>query len=154
MRLLYTLLLLPTLAAAQPTADEAAVMSVVRKLFDGMRAGDSTMVRSTFEPRIRLITSTMRQGKQVTTVETSGDAFVKAVGTPHADVWDERIANEKVHIDGGLASVWVDYGFFAGTRFSHCGVDHFLLTKDDAGAWRILELADTRRPQGCERWTK
>jgi len=150
--MLTTLLL--SLALMQPPSDEAAVMAVVRKLFDGMRAGDSTAVRAVFDPRVRLISSGMRQGKIVTTIEQNADAFVKAVGTPHADVWDERIANEKVAVDGALASVWVDYGFFAGKRFSHCGVDHFLLGKDDSGTWRILELADTRRQTGCERWTK
>jgi hypothetical protein len=32
-------------------------------------------------------------------------------------------------------------------------VDHFLLVRNDAGAWRILELADTRRTTGCAQWT-
>jgi hypothetical protein len=151
------LLAAPRLVTAQApstTADKAAVMSVVHRLFDGMRKGDSAMVRSTFDARIRLITvAANRSGKVVTTIETNADGFAKAVGTPHADVWDERIRNERVEIDGPLASVWVDYGFFAGTKFSHCGIDHFLLTRNDAGAWTILELADTRRQTGCEMWT-
>jgi hypothetical protein len=135
-------------------ADRAAVMSVVTRLFDGMRRADSAMVRSVFDPRVRMITVSMRNGLRRTTVEQSADAFVTAVGTPHAELWDERIANDRVYIDGDLASVWVDYAFFAGTRFSHCGVDHFLLVRGESGAWRILELADTRRNTGCEQWTK
>jgi hypothetical protein len=149
MRLLFALLF-P--AALHAQSDSAAVMGTIHRLFDGMRAGDSAMVRSTFDARIRLISSGARQGKVVTTVESNGDGFVKAVGTPHPDVWDERIRNPRVQIDGALASVWVEYAFFAGTKFSHCGIDHFLLAKDDAGAWKILELSDTRRPTGCEAW--
>jgi hypothetical protein len=146
----------PLVAQSAPPAgdSDAAVMAVVRRLFDGMRAGDSAMVRAVFDPRVRMITATTRNGRVVTTVETGADAFARAVGTPHAEVWDERIRNERVAIDGPLASVWVDYAFFRGTTFSHCGVDHFLLTRNDAGAWTILELADTRRTTGCESWTK
>jgi len=155
---------LPTTARAQvsspaggsgaSSADRAAVMAVVKKLFDGMRAGDSSMVRSVFAPNVRMITVAPRQGVMTASVTNGADNFAKAVGTPHAEVWDERIANEKVEIDGALASVWVDYAFFRGTTFSHCGVDHFLLTKDNAGTWTILELADTRRNSGCEQWMK
>ena len=146
-----------TVRAQTPTAtagDARAVMAVVTRLFDGMRKGDSSMVRSVFDPRVRMITVSMRTGARQTTVEQGADGFAKAVGTPHPDVWDERIANERVAIDGDLASVWVDYGFFAGPKFSHCGVDHFLLVRGDSGAWSILELADTRRTTGCEQWQK
>lgn len=153
-----TLPLLPatTVAQGQPpaSAEQAAVMTVVRSLFDGMRAADSTAVRRVFDPRVRMITVSQRNGRSMVSVETGADNFAKAVGTPHPDVWDERIRNETVQIDGTLASVWVEYAFFAGARFSHCGVDHFLLTKNDAGEWKILELADTRRTTGCEDWKK
>lgn len=146
----------PALAqpAQTPGSDQAAVMAVVKRLFDGMRAGDSAMVRSVFDTRVRMVTVATRNGKVVTSIESSADNFAKAVGTPHAEVWDERIRNERVQIDGALASVWVDYGFFRGTTFSHCGVDHFLLTRNDANAWTILELSDTRRTTGCEIWTR
>jgi hypothetical protein len=137
---------------AHAQSDSAAVMDVVTRLFDGMRAGDSSMVRSVFDARVRMISSGLRQGKLVTTIDTGGDGFVKAVGTPHAEVWDERIRNPRVFVDGAIASVWVDYAFFRGTTFSHCGIDHFLMVKDDAGAWKIVELADTRRQTGCEGW--
>jgi hypothetical protein len=140
---------------APATAQEsAAVMSVVTTLFDGMRKGDSSVVRSVFDPRVRMITVTMRNGARRTSLEMGADNFAKAIGTPHADVYDERIRNERISMDGDLASVWVDYAFFAGTKFSHCGSDHFLLVRNESGAWKILELADTRRTTGCEQWTK
>jgi Putative lumazine-binding len=145
-----------TAQAAAPAgpSEQGAIMTVVTTLFDGMRKGDSSMVRSVFDPRVRMITVSMRNGTRRTTVETGADNFAKAVGTPHADVWDERIRNERVSVDGDLASVWVDYAFFAGTKFSHCGIDHFLLVRNESGAWKILELSDTRRTTGCEQWTR
>jgi hypothetical protein len=125
--------------------DKGPVMAVITRLFDGMRAGDSAMVRSVFHPQVRMLSSGMRQGRLVLNIEQGADGFVKAVGTPHAEVWDERIANERVMIDGALASVWVDYTFHLGARLSHCGIDHFLLARNEAGEWKIVELADTRR---------
>lgn len=126
------------------------VIAVVQRLFDGMRAGDSSMVRSVFHPQLRMLSVGQgREGGMRLNVETSADGFVKAVGTPHPAPWDERFTNARVEIDGALASVWVDYTFHLGDKLSHCGVDHFLLLKGDDGKWSIVSLADTRRTTGC-----
>lgn len=147
-----TLAALALLAAAPLTAQSAdsekpAVMAVVTRLFDGMRAGDSAMVRSVFHPKASLTTAVVRQGTP--TVEFEGiEGFITAVGTPHAEVWDERIKNPQVLVDGTFASVWVDYGFYLGGKFSHCGIDAFQLAKVGTD-WKIVALGDTRRRQGC-----
>ena len=127
--------------------ERAAVLRVVQRLFDGMRAGDSAMVRSTFHPNAQLATAIVRQGNAIVEIDTM-DSFIRAVGTPHDDVWDERLSNTSVQVDGTLASVWTDYSFYLGSKFSHCGVDAFQLAKS-GGEWRIVALADTRRRQGC-----
>ena len=135
------------LAAQAADAEKPAVMAVVTRLFDGMRAGDSAMVRSVFHPKATLATALMRQGAGSVEFEAI-DGFITAVGTPHAEVWDERIKNPQVLIDGPFATVWVDYGFYLGGKFSHCGVDAFQLAKVGT-EWKIIALADTRRRQGC-----
>jgi len=77
------------------------------------------------------------------------DAWIASVASAPAGLMlDERLGEKVVHVSGGLASVWVDYWFFAGTRFSHCGVDAFVLARAN-GAWRILSVADTRQRDGC-----
>lgn len=135
------------LAAQSADAEKSAVMAVVTRLFDGMRAGDSAMVRSVFHPKASLTTAVVRQGTP--TVEFEGiEGFITAVGTPHAEVWDERIKNPQVLVDGSFASVWVDYGFYLGGKFSHCGIDAFQLAKVGTD-WKIVALGDTRRRQGC-----
>lgn len=118
---------------------ESEVLAVVNAVFDGMRKVDSAMVRPLFHAKARLITvdSTAR-------IDESVEGFIRSVGRPRTEVFDEQLSNIRVQIDGSLASVWADYKFFRGTTLSHCGVDHFLLVKE-AGAWKILELADTRR---------
>lgn len=142
---------LPRAARAQAMADaKPQIMAVVQRLFDGMRAGDSAMVRSVFHPQLRMMSvGKAKEGNLRLNVEPSAEGFVKAVGTPHPQRWDERFTNERVEIDGPLASVWVDYTFHLGDKLSHCGIDHFLLVQGDDGKWSIISLADTRRTTGC-----
>jgi hypothetical protein len=145
---LTLLALAPAAVSAQTSdADRRAVLATVGRLFDGMRKGDSAMVRSAFHPNALLATAMTKDGRSAVQIDTL-DAFVNAVGTPHADVWDERLRNTEVRIDGGLASVWTEYDFYAGSKFSHCGVDAFQLVRT-GGEWRIIALADTRRQTGC-----
>lgn len=127
---------------------EADVLAVVRRLFDGMRAGDSAIVRSVFDANARLVSADDRDGQPLVQVRTA-DTFVAAVGRPHDAVWDERIWGTEVRIDGNLASVWTRYAFYLGDRFSHCGVDAFHLVRRAEG-WKIVDLADTRRREACE----
>jgi hypothetical protein len=141
-------LLAPLPARAQGAAqDRRAVLAVVEQLFDGMRAGDSAAVRATFHPQALLGTARMRNGVAAFELDTV-DAFVRAVGTPHSEVWDERVRKTRVELDGPLASVWAEYSFYAGRKFSHCGIDAFQLARDGE-AWRIVALIDTRRREGC-----
>ena len=64
-------------------------------------------------------------------------------------MWDERIGDIDVRIDGGLATAWMPYAFYLGDRFSHCGVNAFHLTLTSEG-WKILHITDTRRTTDCD----
>ena len=137
-------------AAAQSGAlgaREREVIDVVQRLFDAMRANDSAAARVLFEPGTRLQSVAMRQGA-LTVSEDSLGMFIRAIGTPRAQVYDERIANERVLIDGPYAVAWVDYTFYLGDQKSHCGIDAFQLVRRPSG-WRIFGLTDTRRREGC-----
>ena len=125
-----------------------AVKKCINTLFEGMRKGDSTMVKSTFAKSMVLQSiGTGKDGKAVLTND-SGDAFAKIVGTPHTGVYDERIVFSDIKIDGSLASVWAPYKFYLSDKFSHCGVDVFELMKT-ADGWKIIYIVDTRRKDAC-----
>ncbi|HEX7119771.1 MAG TPA: nuclear transport factor 2 family protein [Longimicrobiales bacterium] len=141
-----TLLLSATPVAAQ-TSDEHAVLEVVQRLFDGMRAADTAVVRGVFHPEARLIRAGVRNGHPAVSVSAI-DGFLAALGGA-TDVWDERLYDPAVRIDGNLASVWAEYTFHRGDDFSHCGVDAFQLVRTENG-WKIISLADTMRREGCE----
>ncbi len=130
-----------------PDSSQKAVLAVMKSLFDGMRAGDSAKVRAVFHPRASLASVGVRAGAPTVTFDSLAQ-FLRAVGTPHADVWDERTRGEMVHVDGGMAMVWAPYDFYAGAKFSHCGVNNFQFAKTAEG-WKIIALVDTRQRTGC-----
>jgi len=78
------------------------------------------------------------------------EAWLKAIGTPHAKVWNEVIWSPRIEVDGDFAQVWAPFAFYLDTTLSHCGVDAFHLIRDGNGQWKIFHLADTHRVNGCE----
>tara|TARA_R110002096_G_scaffold87831_5_gene201474 strand:- start:7185 stop:7664 length:480 start_codon:yes stop_codon:yes gene_type:complete len=144
---LLTLLVATSISSAQ-TSNEAAIKNQIHTLFEGMRAGDSSKVSSVFYPKA--IMQTVAKGKdgKEQLILGSLQNFLKAVGTPHDIVWDERISTIDVKIDGALAQAWVPYSFYRGDDFSHCGVNSLQLKKGDDG-WKIIYIVDTRRPTNC-----
>ena len=148
---LLGLLIVPSVSAQSTynaETPEDAVRAVVMHLFDGMRAGDSTMVRSVFHPDARLHSSMIREGTPIVAGGASADGFVEAVGTPHDQVWNEEVGEILVRVDGGLATAWMDYTFYLGETLSHCGVNSIQLVNTEGG-WKMLNIVDTRR-RDCE----
>jgi hypothetical protein len=136
-------------ARAQTASTETqAIKQTVTQFFDGMRRGDSTMVRRTLAPGAVLHAISQKEGRTALQIESTND-FLKAVGTPHSEVWDERVQFERVLIDANLASVWAPYEFYWGSKFSHCGYDSFQLVKL-ADGWKIAHIIDTRRKEKCK----
>ena len=134
---------------ATMSEDERAIAAVVHELFDAMRTGDSTTVRRVFHPQTRMMTSFRRAGEPVLDIEEGVDGFVRAVGTPHEQVWDERIWDLHIRTDADYGIAWMNYAFFLGETFSHCGINLFQVARDTDG-WRIVGIADTRRREGCD----
>ena len=122
---------------------QAEVRAVIEQLFEGMRLGDSTLVRSVFHLDAAAYTSYKQDGEYLLH-EGSLDEFVNAVGSPHDKIWDERISNVVIQIDDGLAQVWMDYSFYLGEEFSHKGVNAMQLAHLNGG-WQIIQITDTRR---------
>jgi len=135
---------------AQTDKENDAVMKPIEQLFKGMKQGDSAMVHGAFTKKVSMATvSTSKDGKPVISHESALDGFLKAVGTPHPEVWNEVIWDTQIQIDGNMAQAWTPYAFYVGKKFSHCGVDAFQLFKGSDGTWKIFHLADTRQKEGC-----
>lgn len=135
------------------TTDSLNVHQTIINLFDGMREGDSAKVSATFDPSVRMFSSYRNKEGKLILKEGKLKSFLTAIGTPHDKIWDERLSNTVVYLDGGIAQVWTEYSFYVGDEFSHCGVDAFHLIKDDTGSWKIIHLMDTRKKKACREMT-
>ena len=142
--LLISVLALHSFSWSQSDSSEhLAVRAVIDQLFEGMRAGDSTLVRAVFHPDLRLMSTSEHHGSFEVDLGSAED-FLRAIGTPHPQVWDEQISNVVIHVSDGLAQAWMDYVFYLDDRALHFGVNAFQLVKTDAG-WKIIHLMDTHR---------
>lgn len=146
--LLTSILMLGVVSVYCQQTETAAIKQMVNTLFDAMRRGDTVLMRSVFSNNMVLQSvSTSKEGKATLSTDKAND-FLKAVGTPHTSIYDERITFGDIKIDGDLASVWAPYKFYLGDKFSHCGVDVFQLMKTVTG-WKIIYIVDTRRKDNC-----
>ncbi len=145
------ILLISIAVLSQSKGELQAVQKPIDLLFMGMSKRDSSMVHSAFADAVTMATiSKDKSGASVIRHESSIDGFLKAVGTPHAESWNEPIWDLKIDIDGDFAQAWANYAFYRGGKFSHCGVDAFNLFKGAEGKWKIFHLADTRQKEGCK----
>jgi hypothetical protein len=132
----------------QGASDTAAIKQTINTLFNAMRKGDSTLLRSVFSRGMILQSiSTDKNGKPVLSTE-SVDGLVKDIGTPHADIYDERVVYNAIKIDGDLACIWAPAKFYVGAQFDHCGVDAFQLIRT-ANGWKVFSLVHTARKDNC-----
>ena len=141
---------LPRVATAQGS-DREAILATVQKVFDAMRTRDTALLSQAFDSTARLVGVSSRGTPSVSLTAPSqfGAAIARA---PAGDVWNERIYDPEVRVDGNVAQVWAYYTFHRNTAFSHCGVDAFMLVKVGS-AWKITQLADSRRTEGCTHQT-
>jgi len=130
--------------------DARAVEQVLLTMAEGMRLGDSTVVRNLFTDDAAFYSVfTTKDGDRMLR-PGSVDQWITAIGTPHDEAWNEELWDMEISIDGVLAHVWAPYAFYLGDQFSHCGVNSFQLVKGNDDQWRIFHGTDTRRRSDCE----
>jgi len=126
----------------------ASIMAVVQKVFDAMRTRDTSLLSVAFDTSARLVGVRTRDGASTITLTTASQFGAAIARAPAGDVWNERIFEPEVRIDGDVAQVWAYYTFHRNKEFSHCGVDAFMLRRLGA-QWKITQLSDSRRTTGC-----
>jgi len=132
----------------QEAKEEMLIRASIQNIFDGMRAGDSSKVaKSFFRKAVMFSNFSNKEGKPVVK-KGSLDKWLGGIGSPHDEIWDERISNLKIDVDGEVAQAWMDYEFFVGNTFHHCGSDAFQLLKN-SGEWKVVSGLDTRK-KSCQ----
>jgi Putative lumazine-binding len=137
--------------AIAQTTDRDAILATVQKVFTAMRTRDTALLTQAFDSTGRLVGVSNRGTPSVslTTPQQFGAGIMRA---PAGQVRNERIYDPEVRIDGTVAQVWAYYTFHRDSTFTHCGIDAFMLVKV-AGTWKITQLADSRRTEGCTHQT-
>jgi hypothetical protein len=129
-KILLFLFLCPLLAIGQQkSTDEDQIKAVILKTFSAMKAVDSVALKSCFTSTALLQISQMRpEGASVRDLPVS--KFVQSVLSRKPGEMDERVLSwGPILIDHEIATAWVPYEFYLNGKFSHKGVDVFLLVK-------------------------
>ena len=131
---------------AQTTED--SVKATINNMFTAMKSSNGAALQACFADSAVLQTiSRNKEGKTIVRNE-SIEGFVKQVASMPANAADERIVFDGIKIDGPMATAWTPYNFYFNEKFSHCGVNNFVLVKQDNG-WKIQYIIDTRRKGNC-----
>lgn len=142
------LLILPVTISAGVGSDNDSPAQVIESFFDGMRASDGEILKTLTTDDITLHTVTQREGETVRAA-TDMNRFLESVSNTPAGLLNEQLTSLEVYIDGDLATAWMEYNFFRGDEFSHCGVNSMNLVQTSKG-WKIFSIVDTRRTDNCE----
>jgi hypothetical protein len=129
-KLLLLLLLSPfILNAQQKSAEEDQIKAVILKTFSAMKAVDSVALKSCFTSTALLQISQIKpEGNTVRDLPVS--KFVQSVLSRKPGEMDERVLSwGPILIDHEIATAWVPYEFYLNGKFTHKGVDVFLLVK-------------------------
>ena len=138
------LLFASSLLLAAPDPQEAAVLAVVQRLFDGMAARDAAVLRAVMLPDGRYFS--VRADNKIGGGTNS--EFIERIAASKENLL-ERMWNPRVMIHGSIASVWAPYDFHRNRKFNHCGVDSFQLLKTTEG-WKIATITYTVETTGCQ----
>ena len=128
-----------TSVLAQSGDDPAAT---VKAMFAGMSAKDTSAIRATLHPVVRLFGTATVDGAPAYRAGTM-DGWVRGAGRATSNN-EERTFDHQTRIDGNLATVWTPYEFYREGNFSHCGIDAYQLVKL-GGKWLIISASDTGR---------
>ncbi|MBW2937770.1 nuclear transport factor 2 family protein [Aureisphaera sp. CAU 1614] len=152
MKLLITMVFvsISAITFSQDSFSENDAKELIDTFFEGFHQGDTlTMKRVMVENLPNQTVFTNKEGK-ANVIDGNISEFLKAIANRPADqVWEEKLLDYKVQIDGNLAHVWTPYEFWFNGNFSHCGANAFTLAKTEDG-WKIVHLIDSRRKEGCK----
>ena len=120
------------------------VKQIVVTFFKGFHAKDSTIIKSVCAENM-ILQSIAESSKGSQIKNQIPQDFYRSIATiPSTMLFEERVLEYSIQVDGAMADVWTPYEFYVNNKFSHKGVNAFTLFKDN-GLWKIVYLIDTRR---------
>ncbi len=131
-------------AVETPEATRANVLSVVQRFLDALGARDPVAMKATVTPEGQIQAMTEGPDGNKMTFRLLGD-FADRLATGQGRLL-ERIWNPTVLIEGRIATVWAPYDLYRDGKFSHSGIDVFMLMRIEV-EWKIVNVAYNAQPQ-------
>ena len=120
------------------------VKQVVITFFKGFHDKDTITMKSVCAEKM-ILQSVSESSKGTQLKNEKPQSFYQSIATiPATILFEERILNYSIQVDGAMAHIWTPYEFFINGEFSHKGVNAFTLFKENE-QWKIVYLIDTRR---------
>ena len=120
------------------------VKQVVVTFFKGFHAKDSTIIKSVCAENM-ILQSIAESSKGAQLKNQSSKDFYHSIATiPPTILFEEKLLDYSIQVDGAMAHVWTPYEFYINGKISHKGVNAFTLFKENE-QWRIVYIIDTRR---------
>jgi hypothetical protein len=126
--------------------DAAGALAAVEQIFEGMRTSNAALVREVFAADARFTMLDAREGP-VSVRSQSVDGWLAAIDGSNGS-WDEQVYDMEAKVDGAMASVWAPYTFYLDGEISHCGINSIEMLHD-ADGWKVTQISDTRKREGC-----
>ena len=123
--------------------DSQLINACVDLVFEGMLMADSSMVSSAFT-KDALLQTVYETEADKSPRSGSLPQFLHMVSQAKEGFWIEKTVSRKILVNESLAHVWMEYEFYLGDQFLHCGVNSFQLVKIE-GKWKIIYLCDNRQ---------
>lgn len=134
--------------AAQTTdAEGRAAIAVADSVLAALSSGDNaTLARLTLDSAV-VGGVGVRDGVERVSLRTWG-LYINRTGP---STFTERGFDATARVQDRVAQVWMPYDLYLGDKWSHCGVDVFLLMKRE-GRWRVAALTYTiEQPPACRK---
>ena len=118
--------------------------SCVTEFFEAFHNHDTTALRNLFYEKATIQTVSAKNSPAIVKEETIDDLIRGVASIPAEIDFKERLKRINMRSNGEIAQVWIPYEFLVDGKFSHSGVNSFVLVNVDA-SWKIIHLIDTRR---------
>lgn len=129
--------------------EQHVVEQTILEFFEAFHSKDTLALKALVVPEI--IQQTVVSASEQMNSVSNGDfnQFVKNIASiPETTQIKEELLAIETRITKGMAHAWTPYVFYVNGAISHCGVNSFLLVKQNK-LWKITHIIDTRTKEGC-----
>jgi hypothetical protein len=136
----------PVQLFAQQNKEKEDVLKVARQFFEALEKQDTITFKKIM----------MKNSNSYMVIE--GKDSVRLIGRPHNNfnLKPENIVKERmreseviVNIHRRIATIWAPYDLWVNDKYSHCGVDVFIMLKGNQG-WKIGTISFSIEKEGCK----